>query len=568
MARDMLSAQKIRERYNKALADRQLWSDEVDQAYRWMMPNRLPLSSSTASQFVTSSSRTRGEQRTNHIFDPTGMESVMAFANNVQTSMMPPYTQWAKIGMSDLMEDPPESFIDRFGPITDTTRDNVQAQLDNVNNILFEEIQKSRLETIINEAFQDLSIMMGVILLRPGRVTEDLAYSAVPANQVVIEEGPRGEVESVYVPHTIKARLVLEKWPDAEPNLPTEIRQQIKDAPESPVNLIESVVTFPNNPENQRHYYSLITQDGNHELLTEYVAMNPFIVFRGSKSPGEVYGRGPALIALPYVRSLNKMSEYVLRGMQMMAYPVYVMSGETDYNPYTKSIEPGAIFYAGPNQLPREALASITGAAPQVPLEWIAQTQRQVKEIMFGNPLDVAGAGDKTATEATIINNQWIQKNAGFFSRLSYELLPALIDKTILVLVQKGIIQKVEINGVPVVPISTHPLFKLEYNSPLAQVKASQEVQRINEAVQFSEEAFGGPQGLATMNVGEVAETVYEKMDIPDELINRDFKNSQIVRQIEGAVNGPQDAQTQPALTGNVNQGPNANPEPVSQTQQ
>lgn len=567
MADKPISAKKIRDRYTKALGDRQLWSDEIDQAYRWMMPNRLPLANTTAAQFVTSSAQTRGEQRTNHIFDPTGMESILAFANNVQTSMMPPYTQWAQIQVSDLMEKAPQSFIDRFGPITPSTIDDIKKQLENVNNILFEEMRKSQLETVINESFQDLGILMGVLLLRPGNLTDPITYTAVPANQVVVEEGPNGLVENVYVPHTIKARLLLEKWPDAEANLTGELRQQINDAPDSQINLIEGVINFPHEPEGRRHYYFLLTLDGNHELITQFVKINPFIVFRGSKSPGEVYGRGPALIALPYVRSLNKTTEYMLRGLQMMAYPVFVMSGDTDINPYTLSIEPGSVLFSAPGQLPQNAISSVTGASPQVPFEWVQQTQMQVKEIMFANPLNMNSAGDKTATEANIINNQWIQKNAGFFSRLSYELLPPLIDKTILMLVEKGIIPKVEVNGIFTTPVSTNPIFKLDFNSPLAQLHDQQQVQAIVQGSQFALQTFGGIQGLLSMNIGELPEEVFERLGIPPELINYDFKKSPLIQKIQQSIQGGQPQPTQPSLTGNVNQGPQAAPVPVQQAQ-
>jgi hypothetical protein len=44
---------------------------------------------------------------------------------------------------------------------------------------------------------------------------------------------------------------------------------------------------------------------------------NPFIVFRWSVMPGEVYGRGPVLFALPDAKSLNKTKELILKNASM-----------------------------------------------------------------------------------------------------------------------------------------------------------------------------------------------------------------------------------------------------------
>ncbi len=540
-------------RYQAAVSRRQLWQSQMDQAYRWLAPNRLPLIEDDRPFGILSDSRTRGEERNDHIFDPTGEESVLSFANNMQLNLMPPNKEWASVVVSDGIENLPQIYHERFGPITSETIISIKKQLQEINKIMFTHFESSKLYSSINESFQDLAITLGAILINEGNLDNPIIYDAIPANTIVLESDVENQITNVWRPITLAGRLIKEKWPNA--TIPPTLQEKINKAPEVPHSLIEGTITYPNNPTGKQFYYFVMLADGTVDLLTEWVDYFPWLIFRGQKSPGETYGRGPGLTALPYVRQLNKLSEYVLRGMQMQAFPVFVLSnGMSDINPYTFSIEPGAIIESNPGIKPSDTIQSVSGASPEVPFQYIQFMQNAVKEIMFANPINVQNKAN-TATEAQIINNNWVQKNAGFFSRTSIELFPGLIDKTLHILTKKGAIPKLDINGKKVTVRIDNILLKLDYMSPLTKAIRMQEVQDIEQGVQFALQTFGGVEGLLTMNIGQLPEEVYERLDLPTELINYKFKNSPLVKRIQDAVNGQQ-------------QGSPAQPEVFSNTQQ
>lgn len=545
-------SKRLQARYQYALAQRQLWSNEFDQAYRWMMPNRLPLTDNNNGQFVTLNSMTRGQDRMASIFDSTGIESIYAFANNVQMTLMPPYTKWGLVATGDSIMKLPQEYIDYYGPITQKTVDDIKKQLEDFNEILYIEFGKSKFEAVINECLQDLAVTMGVLLLHEGTLDDPIIYDAIPANQIVIETGAHGEIVAVWYPITVPAWTILERWPDAQ--LPNDLMSLIDNNPQQPTRIIIGTVLYPDAQEGQQIYFYVTLDDSKTEIYCEYLDQFPWIIFRGSKSPGEEYGRGPALTALPFVRELNKLSEYMLKGLQMQAYPILLMTGQMDRNPYTFSLDPGSIIWTPPGLKAADAASSLTGGRVDLPLQWVKDMQALIKEIMFANPLNLLSTPEKTATEANIINNNWIQKNAGFFSRLALELFPPLFNKTIHILTKKGVLPKIMVNDIPVEVRLDNVLFKLQYQSPLAKLQDQLAAQNIIQGSQALASLLGNPQWLLSVNVEKFPQTLLEKFNWPAQLINYNFGTDYaqpIIAQIQKLIGGQPPANEQPATFNN-----------------
>ena len=292
----------------------------------------------------------------------------------------------------------------------------------------------------------------------------------------------------------------------------------------------------------RQFYYSVLIDDEKHEIITEWNDFSKFIVFRFNVAPGEVYGRGPVITALPTIRQLNKLHELILRSAQLQAYPIFMTLSSSGVNPYTTRILPGAMLAFGREDFltgdPVRPLS--TGNGVQIGQEFLQFLQQTIKDIMFANPLPAQSAPNQTATEITIRQQQWIQKNAGAFGRISVELMPQIIDKSLVILTKRGIIQPLKINNVTI-PISGRSrLLKFVFESPLANIQNQNEVQTIEQAVQFALQTFGGVSpvaGLTTFNIGELPEEVYRKMNLPEKLINEGFKDSPVVNAVMQAVN-------------------------------
>ena len=83
--------------------------------------------------------------------------------------------------------------------------------------------------------------------------------------------------------------------------------------PDTPVAVIEAVI-----PDEPGFAYLAVAETdpvskGDPTVLSEgRFAVSPFINFRWTKAPGEIYGRSPVMKALPDIKTANKVVELVL----------------------------------------------------------------------------------------------------------------------------------------------------------------------------------------------------------------------------------------------------------------
>ena len=536
--RSVESLEERKSRYSNAVYEREKWSQEFDQVYRFMLPNRLPLAEDSVSTF-NAGYVNKGADRTKEIWDPTGTESVITFANNMQSTLMPDFQRWAEIDISDNIEDLPPSYTDKYGKIDKKTVDSIRYQLDKINEILFEQFQKSNLSQVINESFTDLAVGTGVIMINAGDIDNPLEFYSVPANNVLIEGGTNDCLKNIWRPLSVRARNIKNLWPKA--SIPKSLEGIIKRTPDEIVRLVDGTLYYPTNDKGYQYYYFVMDEEGKNEIYSEWLDMDKWIAFRGYKSPGEVYGRGPALTALPYVRQLNVIMEMVTKGLKFSLVPAFLARDTSEINPWTLSIEAGSIITVGDNGPLHEQISRLDlGVSPEYPMKIIDMMQMTVKEIMFTNPIGPHTTPNESATKVKILANEWIRKNQGFFNRLSTELFPQLINKSVHVLQKMGSLPKLKVNGIEC-PLDTNNLMlKLKFTTPMAKIQDEDDIQAIEQGIMFLQNMFG-PQNiteaLLSLNVEKVPETVFRKLGIDNELVNPDFATSPLIKSLKNVLN-------------------------------
>jgi len=559
------------DRYNNALGRRNLWNTQLEQAYRWMMPNRINLLDDNF-QATGTNLAIRGEQRMNWIFDPTGIESLQSFANNMQTSLMPPYSEWADLELDENFVDPKQNqrFHDQFGPITEQTIRDVRDQLESATKILFDNFQKARLDQVVNEAMLDVGISTGVMIVNEGTLEQPLQFQAIPANKVVIEGGPYESLANFFNPLRMPISEIMVRWPEAKLN--SNLENQLKNSPHTPIDLIEATLYYPENEIGQQYYYFVMTNGGEHELVGQWREIDPWIGFRGGKSPGEIYGRGPALTALPTVRVLNKLQEFMLRSAQMQAYPILMMTNTGDVNPNTIEMSPGALVPFGPDIMqgkdPIRPL-QLSGNV-QATQEQIQDMQQGIREMMFANPIGPNTPVSQSATQSTILNNNWIMKNAGFFSRLSVELFPQLIDKSLHILTRRNVLPLLDINGVKIPMRLNRGIIRLQYTNPAGKAEEEREAQAILQGMQESINLFGPGEGLLPYNIAEFQDEVLSKLGTPESMLNPQFKGvaEALMQSIMGQLQQAAQPQQQQGVAPSPQPSATGTPSPVSASAQ
>lgn len=527
---------QILERYNDNAGRFQLWQSKLQDAFRLVLPNRNNILDAGSDPATSGASFQRGEDRFADVFDTTGAEAVQEFANNFQLTLMPPFERWASIDVIDDIKQLPDAFIEEFGDISDETLNDLKEQLDNNMDILFRYINNSNFSQATNEALQEYSAGTGAIIINENDdFSNPIDIQSASITQIIFDEGPSGTIENVWRNLHIRNRDIKSKWKEAE--IPSRINKTIESDPNGFTDIVESSIFYPNNEKGQQYYYSVILKEAETEIFNEWREINPWVVFRFSKSPNEIVGNGPVMTALPKIRTLVQLMEYVLASAKFNAYPAYTAPSSNEMNPYMLRIEPGTIIPVGPEFVGTDAIRPVPqNNSTQILDGYVEKSRQEIKDILFANPLPSQGHPNETATLTNARLQQWSQMNGGAMSRFGVEFTKRVINAFSHFLTKKGIIPLLKINNKQIPMTLDSRLLKLSLSNPLAKGQKQEEAMAIQQAVQFAQQSFGGLEGLLTLNIGEFPEEYYESINLPQRLINPDFKNSPLVSQLKNSI--------------------------------
>lgn len=479
------SSSKRFERYENARSRMDLWKGLLENAYRLTIPNR--------EDFMVRND-TVGAGKGEDIFDTTGVMGVQVFANNIQTILMPPFKRWAKlIPGQEIPEDQKPA---------------VEEQLQEITKILFKFIDQSNFAQTINESLQDLAVGTGVLLINEGDNQKPFDFLAVPISHVAFEAGAQNQLENFWRRTEIPAREIKRRWPKAD--VSSTLAYTIINSPQTRISLIEGTIFYPQNREGEQYYYYVQEEGTKKDIFFEFREFSPWMGFRFSVSPGEIVGRGPVLTALPTIRVVNRMVEYVLKSAKLRAFPIYQADSSSGVNAYNMVLEPGAIISV--NMSAGKGIQALPVAGdPQFAALQINEERAMIRQILFADPLPPTPAPNQTATEISIRQQTWIRQSAAVFGRLTVELLDPIIKKCLKILTRKGLIQELKVDGKAV---------SIQYESPLLDIQSEEDVQRAQQWLQNLQITYGQFAVLA-LNAPAYPQWLAEKMGVDLKLVQK-----------------------------------------------
>lgn len=470
-------------RYEKAQARMLQWDSILEDAYRYSIPNMREFHTVTI-----------GERKVNDLFDSTGILGTQSFANNLQSILMPPFRRWAKLIPGE--------------EVRENERQNVEKALQAINDTLFRFLDQSNFALSINESLQELAIGTGILIFNEGPREDPFKFTSIPISRVAFEEGADNQLENFWRRLEIPVRQIQRLWPQA--TLTPSLKRQLDSAPDTTVEIVEGTILYPENDEDSRYYYYISDSTTKTDLFSEFRDFTPWIGFRFSKAPGEIVGRGPVLTALPDMRTVNKMREYVLRSAKFQAFPAYLAASTSVLNPYNLVIEPGSIIpveaqFSGSNPI----TPLPTSGNVQIAFTEIQALQSTIREILFADPLPPSQTPIQSATEVSIRQQNWIRKSGSSFGRLTVELLAPIIKTALIILRKKGLIGDVKVDGKRI---------SIQYESPLLDLQSQEDVQRAQEWLQIMQSTYGQFAILA-FNPAEFPSWAAEKMNVDLKLV-------------------------------------------------
>lgn len=471
------------------------WVPVLEECYDYTMPLRESFFNETP-----------GQRRGDKIYDETAVVGVQEFASRLQSGIVPTFARWAEFKAGS--ENPPD------------TRDEINEQLDEVTKYVFEVIENSNFNQEIHESFLDLAVGTACLLVEEGDSGSPVNFQAVPLPQVILEAGPDGSVAGVFRKRKVRLQDLTVIWPEADIDISTS--HKMDKSPYQEIEVIECTVrNYDVLPEESSSYFVIVDKKIIYSEEYEGTGSNPWVVFRWSKSSGEVYGRGPIMNSLSAIKTCNLTVELILENAQMSISGMYQVDDDGTINTDNINLVPGTIIprIPGTAGLQPVQAAGKFDVAGLVLEDMRSNIKRALYNDMLGNPNRTPMSATEVAERMADLSRQI----GSAFGRLQAELVQPLLARVVHILVGQGRINIPVVNGRQVKVVSV---------SPLSRAQLQQDIVTVDRFLELIMGRFG-PQMLNTFIDGEkTAQYIAEKLGIPQSLIRSEEEREQIAQAI------------------------------------
>lgn len=454
-------------------------------------------------QRETFTTNAKGQTKGRFVYDSTAVEGAEQFASRIQGSLLPSWQQWADLVAG---EDVPKE-----------EEQAVNTALSEATKKIFTNLNHSNFDTEITPALKDLSIGTGAILIEEEVFGANSAFkfTNIPLAELHLE--PSG---GVWRKQCIAVGKIPKTWPDAK--LPKELTEAIEKDPNKEVDILNGMIE--NKESGQFDQVVLFKKD---VLMSQSFDTKRLIVFRWSVTPGETYGRGPAINKLPDIRTANKIVELILGNAALQMTGVYTGRDDGMFNPHTVRIQPGGIIPVGSNDNANPSLRALTPSGNLGIADGLLEMmQNNIRKAFFSDPLGEVTDPVRSATENIIRNQEFLKKSGASIGRLKSELIEPLIAAMVAILKDLGQFPKIAINGKEAT---------IKQISPLAQSENVEKFQ--NTQLWFSTLAQFLPQEViaAKVKVENLPAEFSKQLGVDPALIRSDQETRDLAKQVRGA---------------------------------
>lgn len=288
-----------------------------------------------------------GAKRTEEMVDATGALALPKFASVRESMLTPRNSRWHRLQVLDK-----------------TLRRNRQVRLwfDEATDVLF----RYRYQSKANFAGQNFEAGISLGAFGTGVLfIDDLdrrwgggtRYKAVHLSEVFFLENHQGIIDTALRRFPLTARQAVQKFGRDDDSLPAEIRAAAKDDKKSEKEFFFIHCVKPREEVAEGYDPNRLDAAGM-PFIEYYVSVTgktltreggfftfPYAIDRYVQAPGETYGRSPAMLALPSIKTLNEQKKAVLKQGHRTVDPVLLAADDGAIDGF--NLRPGAVNYGG-----------------------------------------------------------------------------------------------------------------------------------------------------------------------------------------------------------------------------
>lgn len=341
----------------------------------------------------------------------------------------------------------------------------------------------------------------------------DVSYTTWGVNNIVIDEGKNGIVNTIYYSEKWTPKKIVETY--GEENVSKEVRDCFKGNINKKFKIIQAIEPSfkKKNGVALEDYDSIHFEFDSKQILKKgRFDELPCFIARYYKDIQSVYGRSSSTEIMPTIRELNrkKQSRDYFEEQELdpaMGYDVNSFGGDTidktpgSWNPFNFTL-------AGTNGLPFRLIPSVN---LNISEESLINLKEDVSDAYsLDRLLDFNNNTQMTATETMARNEIRGQSNIDIFNRLDSEYFTPIVERTFNLIYKKGLFGVIkgseehdllerenaqrktpkEIKFIPddiaKVILEGEEFYKVSFNSPAERMKMSEELQSTNDALMMT----------------------------------------------------------------------------------
>jgi hypothetical protein len=443
----------IMARFDRLKTGRQNWETHWQEVADYMQPRKADVTKT----------RSRGDKRTEQIFDSSPIQAVELLAASLHGMLTNPSTPWFSLRYKDEGLD---------------SDDEAKLWLEGVTDTMYTAFNRSNFQQEIFELYHDLITFGTAAMFIEEDQSDLLKFSTRHINEIYITENDKGRIDTVYRRFKITLRAAAQQFGT---NLSEEAKTKVEKDPFDEIDILHAVyprVEF--NPtkkdkENMEFESVYLEYKNGNELSVGGFVEFPFVVPRYLKASHEIYGRSPAMTALPDVKMLNEMSKTTIKAAQKQVDPPLLVPDDGFLLP-VRTVPGGLNFYRSGTRDRIEPLN--IGANNPLGLNMEEQRRTAIRNVFYVDQLLLQQGPQMTATEVIQRNEEKMRLLGPVLGRLQSELLKPMIDRCFAILLRNNQFAQAPefLSGQDI---------EIEYVSPLAKAQKGTELSSITRAIEI-----------------------------------------------------------------------------------
>lgn len=428
-------------------------------------------------------SRTSGEKKMARVFDPTAIHANDLLAAGMHGMATNPAAKWFSLRLvADELNDDME----------------VMEYLATVEDRMWAEIYSpgTQLTTALHECYHDLGSFGTGCIFVGERDDGKILFQSRTLSEILIAENADGIVDTVYrcTEYTVVQLMELadrnDGWLPPSEKVQEKYRDGKWDDKVKVVHVIgrRRVRDYNRKDVKNKEFESLYFEwEAAHLLKEGGVDEFPYLTPRWQKLANEIYGRSPAMTALPDVKMLQQMTLSLIKAAQKATDPPLFLPSDGTFGKQIRIVPGGVNFYKGRGQ---DIVTMPTPDKLPITMEIMEQVRNRIRTTFYVDVLQMFAPDAKmTATEVMQRTQERMRLMGPIIGRLEAEMLGPLITRVYGILERQGKFDDLEVPEA----LSGHE-WTVEYVSPIATAQKQTEAEGFAHVVQM----FGvfGEQGL------------------------------------------------------------------------